>query len=140
MRPVGWDERGSHPRSSTPWLPEGWQHPLRAELSTGHHLQPIRADDIEKDMPAVMGLRDRLCPIYGEAWGWPPADMTAEQDRRQLQRGFEPMGASLRWLGVAQTVVFDTQGCVMPRSVRRFSLDCLGCRALRRPPFATEVL
>ena len=31
-----------------------------------------------------MGSRDRLWSIYGEAWGWPPATMTVEQDREDL--------------------------------------------------------
>jgi RimJ/RimL family protein N-acetyltransferase len=67
------------------WLPTDWEHPLRADVGAAHHLRPISADDTELDMPAVMGSRDRLWSIYGEAWGWPPADMTAEQDREDLQ-------------------------------------------------------
>jgi len=59
-------------------------HPDRAELPTGHHLRPIRADDVEIDYPAVMGSRDRLWAKYGEAWGWPPATMSYEQDREDL--------------------------------------------------------
>ena len=66
------------------WLPSDWDHPTRVELSTGHHLRPIRADDVDLDMPAVMGSRERLWSIYGEAWGWPPAAMTHEQDREDL--------------------------------------------------------
>ncbi|MEO7588746.1 MAG: GNAT family N-acetyltransferase [Arachnia sp.] len=77
---------GSHPASApTPWLPDDWQHPVRVELTTGHHLRPIRAADTALDMPAVMGSRERLWSIYGQAWGWPPATMTAEQDREDLQ-------------------------------------------------------
>ncbi|MCC2594403.1 GNAT family N-acetyltransferase [Tessaracoccus sp. OS52] len=68
------------------WLPEDWDHPLRVDLPTGHHLRPIRADDVELDMPAVMGSQQRLWSIYGKAWGWPPASMTAEQDREDLAR------------------------------------------------------
>ncbi len=75
--------------ASTGWLPDDWQHPARVELSTGHHLRPIHADDTELDMAAVMGSRERLWSIYGEAWGWPPATMTAEQDREDLQRHWE---------------------------------------------------
>jgi RimJ/RimL family protein N-acetyltransferase len=71
---------------TSPWLPEGWHHPTRVELRTGHHLRPIRASDVELDMPAVMGSQDRLWSIYGKAWGWPPATMTAEQDREDLAR------------------------------------------------------
>ena len=80
--------------STDTWLPEGWQHPARVELSTGHHLRPIRADDTELDMPAVMGSQERLWSIYGEAWGWPPATMTAEQDREDLQHHADEMEAN----------------------------------------------
>ena len=72
--------------SVTPWLPGDWRHPTRVELSTGHHLRPIRATDVDLDLPAVMGSRDRLWSIYGAAWGWPPAAMSAEQDRADLAR------------------------------------------------------
>ena len=77
--------------SSDTWLPEGWRHPTRVELPTGHHLRPIRADDTELDMPAVMGSQERLWSIYGEAWGWPPPTMTAEQDREDLQHHADEM-------------------------------------------------
>ena len=70
----------------TPWLPDDWQHPVRVELPTGHHLRPIRASDVDLDMPAVMGSQARLWSIYGAAWGWPPTTMTAEQDREDLAR------------------------------------------------------
>jgi len=70
---------------SRPWLPRGWEHPTRVDLPTGHHLRPIRADDTELDMVAVMSSQERLFSIYGKAWGWPPATMTAEEDREDLQ-------------------------------------------------------
>ena len=66
------------------WLPEGFDHPRRVELPTGHHLRPIRADDVDIDYPAVMGSRERLWAKYGEAWGWPPETMTFEADRDDL--------------------------------------------------------
>ncbi|MGW1343265.1 GNAT family N-acetyltransferase [Kribbella sp. NPDC002412] len=72
--------------TTTAWLPEGWNHPLRVPLTTGHHLRPIRATDVDLDMQAVMGSQERLWSLYGEAWGWPPATMTAEQDRADLAR------------------------------------------------------
>ena len=68
------------------WLPDDFEHPTVVPLPTGHHLRPIRADDVDLDMPAVMGSQKRLWSIYGEAWGWPPATMTAEQDREDLAR------------------------------------------------------
>jgi len=67
-----------------PWLRDGFNPPQRVELPTGHHLRPIRADDVAIDYPAVMGSRERLWELYGEAWGWPPATMTYEQDRDDL--------------------------------------------------------
>jgi hypothetical protein len=66
------------------WLPDGFTHPERVELGTGHHLRPIRESDVDIDFPAVMGSRERLWAKYGEAWGWPPATMTPEQDRDDL--------------------------------------------------------
>jgi hypothetical protein len=66
------------------WLPTSFEHPERVDLSTGHHLRPIRADDVDIDYPAVMGSRERLWAKYGQAWGWPPATMTFEQDREDL--------------------------------------------------------
>lgn len=72
---------------STPapgWLPADFVHPVRVDLPTGHHLRPIRASDVDLDYPAVMGSRERLWSLYGEAWGWPPATMTLEQDREDL--------------------------------------------------------
>ena len=71
---------------STTWLPPDFVHPTRVEVTPGHHLRPIRADDVDLDMVAVMGSRDRLWSIYGAAWGWPPASMTHEQDREDLAR------------------------------------------------------
>ncbi|NYE36329.1 RimJ/RimL family protein N-acetyltransferase [Nocardioides cavernae] len=80
---------------TTTWLPRGWDHPTRVELATGHHLRPIHPDDTDLDMPAVMGSRERLWETYGEAWGWPPADMTAEQDREDLQHHWDEAQAHL---------------------------------------------
>ncbi|MFC9329001.1 GNAT family N-acetyltransferase [Kitasatospora sp. NPDC057015] len=68
------------------WLPADFVHPVRTEVLDGYHLRPIRASDVDLDHPAVMGSRERLWSIYGEAWGWPPATMTHEQDREDLAR------------------------------------------------------
>jgi RimJ/RimL family protein N-acetyltransferase len=68
------------------WLPEDWHHPVRVPVDPHHHLRPIRATDVDLDMVAVMGSRARLWSMYGEAWGWPPATMTWEQDREDLAR------------------------------------------------------
>jgi hypothetical protein len=67
-----------------PWLPNDFVHPERVELVTGQHLRPIRATDVDIDYPAVMGSRARLWSKYGDAWGWPPPDMTYEADRADL--------------------------------------------------------
>jgi hypothetical protein len=72
--------------NTTTWLPADWRHPTRVDLPTGHHLRPIRESDVDLDLPAVMGSRERLWSIYGTAWGWPPAGMTREQDRADLAR------------------------------------------------------
>jgi hypothetical protein len=69
-----------------PWLPADFVHPSRADLPTGQHLRPMSDADTEIDYPAVMGSRERLWSIYGEAWGWPPTTMTVEEDRADLAR------------------------------------------------------
>jgi len=68
------------------WLPQGFVAPGQVELSTGDHLRPIRASDVDIDYPAVMGSRESLWAKYGEAWGWPPSTMTFEADRDDLDR------------------------------------------------------
>ncbi len=73
------------------WLPNGFRHPPRLDLVSGHHLRPIREADVDLDYPAVMGSRQRLWELYGEVWGWPPTTMTFEQDRADLARHAEEM-------------------------------------------------
>jgi RimJ/RimL family protein N-acetyltransferase len=68
------------------WLPEGFSHPKRVDLTTGHHLRPIREADVDIDYPAVMGSRERLWAKYGTAWGWPPPTLTYEADKQDLAR------------------------------------------------------
>jgi RimJ/RimL family protein N-acetyltransferase len=72
------------------WLPVDFRAPARVEL-TDHHLRPIGPDDTDLDMVAVMGSQARLWSIYGDAWGWPPADMSAEDDRADLARHADEM-------------------------------------------------
>jgi hypothetical protein len=74
------------PAPPAAWLPATFTHPTRVEVGLGHHLRPIRATDVDLDMVAVMGSRERLWRTYGAAWGWPPASMTHEQDREDLAR------------------------------------------------------
>lgn len=71
---------------TTPWLPPAFAHPLRVDVAPGVHLRPISPDDLDIDMPAVMGNQPMLWAKYGDVWGWPPATMTAEQDRADLAR------------------------------------------------------
>ena len=61
------------------WLPTDWAHPVHVPVGTHHHLRPVRASDVDLDLPAVTGSRERLWSIYGRAWGWPPAGLTREQ-------------------------------------------------------------
>ena len=68
------------------WLSESFVRPERAVLPTGHHLRPLREADVDIDYPAVMGSRERLWGKYGEAWGWPPATLSHEDDREDLAR------------------------------------------------------
>jgi hypothetical protein len=95
------------------WLPEDFEHPLRVDLPTGHHLRPMGAADTEIDFPAVMGSRERLWTIYGEAWGWPPAHMTVEQDRDDLAHHERETAAHESFLyGLFEDDEAELLGCV----------------------------
>jgi hypothetical protein len=73
------------------WLPEGFVAPARLDLPTGDHLRQIRASDISIDFPTVMANQQRLWATFGGVWGWPPADMTVQQDLDDLVRHVEEM-------------------------------------------------
>jgi hypothetical protein len=77
------------------WLPAPFRAPARLELPSGHHLRQIRASDLDIDYPAVMGSQSRLWAVFGRAWGWPPADLTREQDLEDLERHVEEMEGNL---------------------------------------------
>lgn len=62
------------------WLPPTWAHPERVTLAAGYHLRTMGPADVDLDLPAVRGSRDRLFSIYGQAWGWPPVELTREAD------------------------------------------------------------
>ena len=68
------------------WLPQAFEHPTRVDLRTGHHLRPIRAADVDLDLRAVMGSRERLWSIFGKPWGWPATTLTYDQDLDDLAR------------------------------------------------------
>ena len=67
-----------------PWPRQDFEVPARLDLSSGHHLRPIRAADVDIDYPAVMSSQTRLWELFGEAWGWPLANLTYEEDREDL--------------------------------------------------------
>ncbi len=95
------------------WLPSDFEHPLREQLPTGHHLRPIRESDVDIDYPAVMGSRERLCQKYGEAWGWPPETMSYEADRHDLARHAEEIEAHITFnYAVLDEEETELLGCV----------------------------
>ncbi|MCC5946985.1 MAG: GNAT family N-acetyltransferase [Nitriliruptoraceae bacterium] len=73
------------------WLSPRWRAPVRLDLPTGHHLRPIRVEDLAVDHPTVMRCQPRLWARFGPVWGWPPPDMTLEQDRDDLIRHVDEM-------------------------------------------------
>jgi len=75
------------------WVDKAFEYPSRLDLDSGHHLRPIRAEDAQIDLPAVMGSRESLWERYGGAWGWPPETMTVEVDREDLAHHADEMEA-----------------------------------------------
>ena len=95
------------------WLPDGFETPARLDLPTGHHLRPIRGDDVDVDYPAVMGSRETLWARYGEPWGWPPPTMTYEQDREDLEHHEVEIAAQQTFnYAVLDTGETELLGCV----------------------------
>ena len=95
------------------WLAEDFVHPERVELPTGHHLRPIRESDVDIDYPAVMGSRERLWARFGGMWGWPPAGMTYEADRKDLARHEAEISAQVTFnYAVLNRAETELLGCV----------------------------
>jgi hypothetical protein len=67
------------------WLPPRSEFPTPAGFETPRfRVRPITIHDAVRDYDAVMSSRERLWQLFGEAWGWPTADLTLEQDLIEL--------------------------------------------------------
>jgi hypothetical protein len=110
--------------SAPRWLPEDFTAPARLDLPTGDHLRPIRATDIDIDYPTVMANQGSLWESFGEVWGWPPVDMTREQDLEDLERHVAEMERNESF----NYAIFDEQeatlkGCVYIDPPERVGAD-----------------
>ena len=61
------------------FLPEDFEVPEFLE-TTSFRIRALTIHDVVKDYEAVMANREHLWELFGEAWGWPPEDLTLEQD------------------------------------------------------------
>jgi RimJ/RimL family protein N-acetyltransferase len=61
------------------FLPSEFEPPPGLEHER-FRLRPITIHDVVRDYDAVMSSREHLWGLFGEAWGWPPADLSLEQD------------------------------------------------------------
>ncbi|MEP7084990.1 MAG: GNAT family N-acetyltransferase [Betaproteobacteria bacterium] len=62
-----------------PFLPKDFTVPAVVETER-FRLRSITIHDVFKDFDAVMSSRDHLWQRFGEAWGWPAADLSIEQN------------------------------------------------------------
>ena len=88
------------------WLPPDFVHPVRVELPGGQNLRPISGADAPIDYPAVMGSRERLWSIFGEAWGCPADTITYEANKADLERHAAEIAAHESF----NYVLFDAAG------------------------------
>jgi hypothetical protein len=106
------------------WLPLDFVLPQRVPVPPDHHLRPIRESDVEIDYPAVMGSRERLWTIFGEAWGWPSESLTFEMDAADLARHEREMNENLSFnyalLNERESMLF---GCVYIDPPERVGAD-----------------
>lgn len=61
------------------FLPAAFEPPAVVETPR-YRMRSITIHDAFKDYDAVMSSREHLWRRFGEAWGWPPEDMTIEQN------------------------------------------------------------
>ena len=98
---------------SNSWLPETWAHPTHVPLTDHHHLRPMGPADVDIDLPAVMGSRERLWSIYGAAWGWPPAHLDRDLDIQDLVHHAAEIEAHESFLyGVFDEAETELLGCL----------------------------
>ena len=62
-----------------PFLPRDFTIPVLLETDR-FRIRPITIHDVVKDYDAVMSSQTHLWQMFGEVWGWPPKDLTLEQD------------------------------------------------------------
>lgn len=62
-----------------PFLPKDFVVPDVVDAGT-FRLRPITIHDAFRDYDAVMSSREHLWARFGEAWGWPSAELTLEQN------------------------------------------------------------
>lgn len=62
-----------------PFLPPDFEVPATLETER-FRMRSITIHDIVKDYDAVMSSQQHLWSLFGEVWGWPPPDLTLEQD------------------------------------------------------------
>ena len=74
------------------FLPPDFEPPL---LETERfRLRSLTVHDVVKDYDAVMTSREHLWELFGEAWGWPPADSTETSHRADPTHRTSPPGGS----------------------------------------------
>ncbi len=97
----------------TSWLPASWAHPTRVPVTQAHHLRPMGPADVDLDLPAVHASRERLWSIYGQAWGWPPVDLSREADIDDLAHHAAEIDAHESFLyGLFDAAETALLGCV----------------------------
>jgi hypothetical protein len=65
------------------FLPRDFDVPATLETER-FRMRSITIHDVVKDYDAVMSSREHLWELFGEAWGWPPADLTLEANLAEL--------------------------------------------------------
>ena len=61
------------------FLPEDFEVPQLLETPS-FRIRALTTHDVLKSYEAVMTNREHLWELFGEAWGWPPEDLTLEQE------------------------------------------------------------
>ena len=110
----------------TPFVEDTFTVPNGAKTAL-FKLEPLTIHHVAKDYDAVMANRDYLWQRFGDVWGWPPTDLSPEQDLIDLawhQKEFQ-MRSTFAY-SVLSLDDSEVLGCVYvfpPRSARSKSAN-----------------
>ena len=119
------------------FLPRDFTVPVLLETER-IRVRPITIHDVVKDYDAVISSQAHLWTMFGEVWGWPPKDLTLEQDLIDL--GWHQKEFQLRSTFDYAVMSLDEQqllGCIYVDPPSKSAFDAEVCYWVRTSELST---